>query len=303
MQDSKYRKISLDLQTRYLSLQSNVPDLLQARPGGEVARVLVPISASLTLLLFRGFSTRAIHCGSEPQQEFGGVSVPIDLSTTFAQPGPGTPLLFDYSRCGNPTRLLLERQLAAMENANFAFATGSGMASHVTLMNLMSQGDHLLCVDDVYGGTQRYLRNILGPNANIEIDFEDFSDVAAFKKKLRPNTKMVWLETPTNPTLKVFDIEALAKVCKAHGALLIVDNTFMSPVNQNPLALGADIVTHSLTKYIGGHSDILAGAIILNDQELYNKIYFNLKSMGTGLDPFQSWLAIRSAKTLEVRVK
>ena len=159
----------------------------------------------------------------------------------------------------------MERQLAAMENGNFAFATGSGMASHVTLMNLMSQGDHLLCVDDVYGGTQRYLRNILGPNANIEIDFEDFSDIAAFKKKLRPNTKMVWLETPTNPTLKVFDIEALAKVCKAHGALLIVDNTFMSPVNQNPLALGADIVTHSLTKYIGGHSDILAGAIILND--------------------------------------
>ena len=160
----------------------------------------------------------------------------------------------------------------------------------------------MLCVDDVYGGTQRYLRRVLGPNANISIDFEDFSDIAAFKKKLLPNTKMVWLETPTNPTLKIFDIEAIAKCCKAHGALFIVDNTFMTPVNQNPLALGADVVTHSLTKYIGGHSDMIAGGIMLNDQELYDKLYFVMKTMGTGLDSFHSWLAIRSAKTLEVRV-
>mmetsp|Transcript_44530 Transcript_44530/g.59067 ORF Transcript_44530/g.59067 Transcript_44530/m.59067 type:complete len:153 (+) Transcript_44530:504-962(+) len=152
-----------------------------------------------------------------------------------------------------------------MEHANFAFATSSGMAAHVTLMNLLQNGDHVLCVDDVYGGTQRYLRTILGPNTGIEVSFEDFSDINVFKKKLQSNTKMVWLETPTNPTLKVFDIEKIAQACKAHGALFIVDNTFMTPVNQNPLLLGADVVTHSLTKYIGGHSDMIAGCICVND--------------------------------------
>ena len=157
--------------------------------------------------------------------------MPLDFSSTFAQPRPGEPILFDYARCGNPTRLALERQLASMEHAAFAFATSSGMAAHVTLMNLLQAGDHLLCVDDVYGGTQRYLRKILGPNANIEVTFEDFSDIEAFSQKLKRNTKMVWLETPTNPTLKVFDIEAISQACKAHGALFIVDNTFMTPVN------------------------------------------------------------------------
>lgn len=249
-----------------------------------------------------GLSTRIIHCGSEPSQEFGGVSVPLDFSSTFAQPAPGEPVVFDYARCGNPSRLALERQLASLEHANYAFACSSGMAAHVTLMSTLSQGDHVLCVDDVYGGTQRYLRRILGPNANIEIDFEDFSDINAFKKQLKTNTKMVWLETPTNPTLKVFDIEKISKVCKAHGALLIVDNTFMTPVNQNPLLLGADVVTHSMTKYIGGHSDLIAGCMMMNDKALYDKLYFTLKTMGTGLDSFNSWLAMRSCKTLEVRV-
>jgi len=256
----------------------------------------------LLFVICRGLSTRIIHCGSEPSQEFGGVSVPLDFSSTFAQPAPGEPVVFDYARCGNPSRLALERQLASLEHANYAFACSSGMAAHVTLMNLLSQGDHVLCVDDVYGGTQRYLRRVLGPNANIEIDFEDFSDINAFKKQLKENTKMVWLETPTNPTLKVFDIEKISKVCRAHGALLIVDNTFMTPVNQNPLLLGADVVTHSMTKYIGGHSDLIAGCIMMNDKALYDKLYFVLKTMGTGLDSFNSWLAMRSCKTLEVRV-
>merc|ERR1719362_187163 len=250
-----------------------------------------------------GVATRIIHCGSEPSQEFGGVSPALDFSSTFAQPAPGEPVVFDYARCGNPTRLALERQLASLEHANFAFATSSGMAAHVTLMNLCQQGDHILCVDDVYGGTQRYLRRILGPNANIDISFEDFSDVSKFKKQLRPNTRLVWLETPTNPTLKVFDIEKLAKVCKAHGAKLIVDNTFATPVNQNPLDLGADVCTHSITKYIGGHSDLIAGCIIMKDRELYDKLFFILKTMGTGLDSFHSWLGIRSCKTLDVRVR
>ena len=256
----------------------------------------------MVILYFRGLSTRIIHCGSEPGQEFGGVSPTLDFSSTFAQPAPGEPVVFDYARCGNPTRLALERQLASLEHANFAFATSSGMAAHITLMNMCQAGDHILCVDDVYGGTQRYLRKILGPNAGIDLSFEDFSDINKFKKMLRPRTRMVWLETPTNPTLKVFDIQKIAEACKGHGCLFIVDNTFMTPVNQNPLDLGADVVTHSLTKYIGGHSDLIAGMIAVNDRELYDKLYFILKTCGTGLDSFNSWLAMRSCKTLEVRV-
>lgn len=250
-----------------------------------------------------GMGTRLIHCGNEPSQEFGGVSVPLDFSSTFAQPAPGDPVVFDYARCGNPTRLALERNLACMESAKYAFATSSGMAAHVTLMNLLKGGDHVLCIDDVYGGTQRYLRRILGPNAEVEVSFEDFSDIKHFKKSIQPNTKMVWLETPTNPTLKVFDIAKIAEALKGTGIIFIVDNTFMTPVNTNPLLLGADVVTHSITKYIGGHSDLIAGAICLNSRELYDRLFFVMKTMGTGLCSFDSWLTLRSAKTLEVRVQ
>jgi cystathionine gamma-lyase len=175
------------------------------------------------------------------------------------------------------------------------------MSAHVTLLNLLQIGDHVLCVDDVYGGTQRYLRKILGPNTTIEVDFSDFTDIDNFKKMLRPSTKLVWLETPTNPTLKIFDIKAIVNACKGSGAIVVVDNTFASPINQNPLDMGADVVVHSVTKYIGGHSDIIGGAIILNSKELYDRIFFVMKSMGTGMSAFDSWLALRSSKTLEVR--
>lgn len=249
-----------------------------------------------------GVGTRIIHCGSEPSAEFGGVSVPLDFSSTYAQPAPGEPVVFDYARCGNPTRLCFERQLASLEKTNFALATSSGMAAHVTITNLLQPGDHILCVDDVYGGTQRYLRRILGPNTGIDVSFEDFSDVAKFKKCLRKETKLVWLETPTNPTLKVFDIKKIAEACKGSGALFVVDNTFATPINQNPVDLGADIVTHSITKYIGGHSDLIAGCMCFNSRELYERLFFILKTMGTGLDSFHSWLGVRSCKTLEVRV-
>ena len=249
-------------------------------------------------------STRLVHCGNEPSQEFGGVSVPLDFSTTYAQPAPGQPVVFDYSRCGNPTRLALERQLACMEKTKFAFACSSGMAAHVTMTNLCQQGDHIMCIDDVYGGTQRYLRMILGPNTGIQVDFSDFSDIKKFKSMLTPKTKLVWLETPTNPTLKIFDIAAISKAIKESGskALFVVDNTFASPVNSNPTTLGADVTMNSMTKYIGGHSDVLGGSLHLNDRELYDHIFFVLKSMGTGLPPFDSWLVLRSAKTLQLRV-
>lgn len=190
-----------------------------------------------------------------------------------------------------------------MEGSEFAFATSSGMASHVTIMNLLSVGDHVLCVDDVYGGTQRYLRNILNPKHGIEMSMLDFSDIKVFKKHVKSNTKVVWLETPTNPTLKAFDIAAIAKALKGTGVLLVVDNTFATPINTNPIALGADIVVHSCTKYIGGHSDVIAGALCFNGRELYDKLFFILKTIGSGLSAFDSYIALRGSKTLEVRVQ
>ena len=191
-----------------------------------------------------------------------------------------------------------------MEHGKFAFACASGIAACTTVMNLCQTGDHILCVDDVYGGTQRYLRMILGPNTGIGIDFNDFSDIKKFKTMIKPNTRLVWLETPTNPTLKCFDIQAIAKAIKEvnKNALLIIDNTFATAINTNPLLLGADIVTHSMTKYIGGHSDMLGGCLIMNDRALYDKLFFILKSTGTGLASFDCWLTLRSLKTLEVRV-
>lgn len=247
--------------------------------------------------------TRLIHAGNEPDEVWGGVSPAINMSTTYAQPAPGEPVVFDYARCGNPTRMHFERNLASMENAKFAFACSSGMAAHVTIMNTLKKGDHILCVDDVYGGTQRYLRKILNPNAEVELTLIDMSDIKAFKKAIQKNTKVCWLETPTNPTLKVFDIKKIADALKGTGVLLIVDNTFSTPVNTNPLDLGADIVTHSVTKYIGGHSDVIAGAICFNDKKLYDPLFFVLKTMGTGLSAFDSWVALRGSKTLEVRVQ
>jgi cystathionine gamma-lyase len=242
-----------------------------------------------------------VHVGSEPNAEFNGVSPVLDFSTTFAQPKPGQPVTFDYARCGNPTRLAFERALAAMENGKFAFAHTSGMSAHVTLLNLLQAGDHVLCVDDVYGGTQRYLRKILSPNTTIKVDFSCFLNIAEFKKKLLPNTKLVWLETPTNPTLKIFDIKAIADACKGSNAIFVVDNTFATAINTNPLDLGADVVVHSVTKYIGGHSDIIGGCTIMKSKELYDRIFFIMKSMGTGMSAFDSWLAHRSMKTLHVR--
>lgn len=247
--------------------------------------------------------TRLIHAGNEPDEVWGGVSPAINMSTTYAQPAPGEPVVFDYARCGNPTRMHFERNLASMENAKYAFACSSGMAAHVTIMNTLKKGDHILCVDDVYGGTQRYLRRILNPNAEVELTLIDMSDIKAFKKAIQKNTKVCWLETPTNPTLKVFDIRKIAEALKGTGVLLIVDNTFSTPVNTNPLDLGADIVTHSVTKYIGGHSDVIAGAICFNDKKLYEPLFFVLKTMGTGLSAFDSWVALRGSKTLEVRVQ
>lgn len=212
-------------------------------------------------------------------------------------------MCFDYARCGNPTRLALERNLASLENAKYAFALNCGMATTVSIMQLLNQGDHVLCIDDVYGGTQRYLRKILHEKQGIELSMIDFKDPADVKAAIKPNTRIVWAETPTNPTLKIFDIAAVAKICKEKKVIFVVDNTFFSPYLQNPLDLGADIVVHSITKYIGGHSDVVMGAICLNDRELYDRLFFIIKSIGTGASPFDCYLALRGSKTLAIRME
>jgi cystathionine gamma-lyase len=251
-----------------------------------------------------GFATRAIHAGNTPDQLHGGVNPSIELSTTYVQPEPGVPSsCYDYSRCGNPTVMALQRQLAALEHANYAFATNCGMTATTSILSLLKAGDHLICIDDVYGGTQRYLRKVYAPQTNIEYDMIDMSDIKKVRAAFKANTKLVWIESPTNPTLKCTDIEAVSKICKEKGVLLVVDNTFMSPALQNPLLLGADVVMHSLTKYIGGHSDVVAGALMFNDSELYDKLYFNIKSMGSMISPFDAYLALRGAKTLQLRAE
>lgn len=199
--------------------------------------------------------------------------------------------------------LAFQQNLAALEGGKFAFALNSGMSATVSIMSLLQQGDHLLCIDDVYGGTQRYLRRIFTPMTGISWDMIDFTDLKKVRAAFKPNTKIVWVESPTNPTLKCTDIAAVAKICKEKKALLVVDNTFMSPVLQNPLALGADVVMHSVTKYIGGHSDVLGGALVFNDPELYDKLYLHVKSIGTCMNAFEAWIALRGAKTLKLRVE
>ena len=185
------------------------------------------------LLYFSGFATRAIHAGNQADPVHGGVTPAIDLSTTYVQPSPGVPsTCFDYTRCGNPTVLALQRNLASMEHAKFAFALNTGMSATISIMSLLKQGDHLLCIDDVYGGTQRYIRKVFEPQTNIDWDMIDFTDLKKVEKAMKKNTKICWIESPTNPTFKCTDIAAVAKICKKNGTLLVIDNTFMSPALQ-----------------------------------------------------------------------
>ena len=203
------------------------------------------------------------------------MTFPIHLSSTFAQTGIAKLThKFDYIRAGNPTRYTLEQTLASLENAKFGFAYSSGCASTMIVTHLLSSGDHIICGDDVYGGTNRYFRRVT-PTYNMEVDFVDMRDHKLVEASFKKNTKLLWLETPTNPLLKVFDIAAIAEICKEKGVLLAVDNTFMTPYFQQPLGLGADIVVHSMTKYIGGHADVCMGFVATNNADIAQKLQFN----------------------------
>lgn len=249
------------------------------------------------------FNTRAIHVGQPADPSTGAVTTPISLATTFVQTSPGVHQGYEYSRTSNPTRGSFEQQVASCEGGKYALAFGSGCAATVSVLNLCRSGDHVICIDDVYGGTSRFFRQIASPNNGYTFSYVDMNDEVAFKAAFTDKTRLVWLETPTNPTLKITDIAKAAKLTHEHGALLVVDNTFMSPALQNPLSLGADIVVHSVTKYINGHSDVVMGAVITSDDELHSQLRFIQKSIGAVPSPFDCYMAQRGLKTLGLRMR
>ena len=250
------------------------------------------------------FETRAIHAGQDPEPVTGAVVPPIHQTSTFHVPDPGEPGEYRYSRVGNPTVERVEQAMAALEDAEFALAFGSGMAAITAAMSTLRAGDHVLCTEAVYGTTFSILRHHLG-RYGIEHDFVDMveRDVSDIEAEIRPNTRLIWIETPTNPLLRLIDIPRMAEVAHGHGALLGVDNTFASPYFQNPLSLGADLVMHSCTKYMGGHSDLVAGMVVMNDDDLRDQLHQTRRLTGGILGPFDAWLLHRGVKTLPVRME
>lgn len=247
-------------------------------------------------------ATVAIHGGQAPEPVTGAVMPPVVNASTYAQKSPGEHTGFEYSRTQNPTRFALERALAAMEGGRFGFCFGSGCAATMTAVQLTSVGDHIVASDDLYGGTFRLFSKVLARRGN-EFSFVDATDVAAVEAAIRPETKMVWIETPTNPMLKLSDIAAISDVCEKRGILLAVDNTFMSPALQTPLALGADMVMHSTTKYVGGHSDVVGGALVVDDADLAEQLAFIQNSAGAVPGPNDCYLTLRGLKTLPLRME
>jgi cystathionine gamma-lyase len=248
------------------------------------------------------FETKAIWVGQAADTATGATIVPIYQTSTFTQEEVNKHKGYEYSRVGNPTRSALDSCLASLEEGKFGLSFSSGLAAEHAILSLLRPGDHVIVPEDMYGGTYRLIKEILEP-VNILFTFTDFTDLKAIEKAFLPSTKLVWIETPTNPTLKIFDIEEISKISKKRNAIVVVDNTFLSPYFQKPLLLGADIIVHSTTKYINGHSDIIGGAVILNDKILYEKILLVQKSVGAVPSPFDSWLTLRGVKTLAVRMR
>ena len=248
------------------------------------------------------FETRAIHVGQDPDAEFGAVNVPIYQTSTYAQPAVGKPKAYDYARSGNPTREALQQVLAALEGGTRGLSFASGLGATTTLLLTLRPGDHVLLSDDAYGGTYRLLARVM-EGWGLAFSTADMGDLDAFRAAVRPETRMVWVETPTNPFLKIVDIAAAAEIAHAAGARCVVDNTFATPYLQRPLELGADVVVHSLTKYLGGHSDLIGGAIVTSDDELIDRLTFLQNAAGAVPGPMDCYLALRGVKTLAVRME
>lgn len=248
------------------------------------------------------FETLAIHAGNSPDPTTGAVNVPVYLTSTYRQSGPGEHTGYEYSRTGNPTRTALETNLAALEGGRFGLCFGSGCAATATIAHMLGPDSHMIVADDVYGGTFRLFNRVMTDAAR-SYTFVDLTDPDAMLEHLRPNTKAVWIETPTNPLLKLIDIEAVAERAHARGIQVYVDNTFMSPYFQRPLELGADLVVHSCTKYLGGHSDVVLGAAVTSDRALYERLAFLQNAIGAVPGPMDSYLVLRGTKTLAVRMR
>jgi len=248
------------------------------------------------------FNTRAIHAGQSPDPSTGAIMTPVYLTSTYVQESPGVHKGWEYSRTHNPTRKAYEDCIASLENGKYGFAFASGCAATTTVMHLLNSGDHVIAMDDMYGGTFRLFDKVL-KHHGLSFSFVDLTDVNNIEKSIQATTKMIWVETPTNPTLKLADIKKISEIAARKNILVVVDNTFMSPYFQRPLDLGANIVVHSATKYIGGHSDVVGGVAVTSDQKIAERLAFLSNSMGGVQGAFDSFLALRSLKTLPLRMK
>jgi cystathionine gamma-lyase/cystathionine beta-lyase len=248
------------------------------------------------------FATKAIHAGQEPDPSTGAIMTPIYQTSTYWQKSPGDNKGYEYSRGTNPTRKALEGCLAALENAKYGLAFSSGMGATDAVMKLLKPGDEVITGNDLYGGSYRIFTKVFA-NYGIKFHFLDLSNSEIINNYINENTKLVWIETPTNPTMQIIDIEAIARITKTKGLMLVVDNTFASPYLQNPMDLGATIVMHSVTKYIGGHSDVVMGALMMDDEDLYKRLWFIYNACGATPGPMDSFLVLRGIKTLHLRMK
>lgn len=247
--------------------------------------------------------TRVIHGGQEVDPTTGAVMPPIYATSTYAQKSPGQHQGFEYSRSHNPTRFAFERAMADLENGSNGYAFASGMAAISTVLELLNSGDHIVAMDDVYGGTFRLFDKVRKRSAGLQFTFVDFTDLKAVEKAIQPNTKMLWMESPSNPMLKLIDLEAACALGKKHELISVIDNTFATPIIQKPLDLGASIVVHSVTKYMGGHSDVVGGAVVVKDPALVEQMTFLQNSIGSVMDPFSSFMVLRGIKTLALRME
>ena len=253
----------------------------------------------------QGFETRAIHAGQEPDPTTGAIMTPIYTSSTYVQESPGVHKGYDYSRSVNPTRKALEACIADLEGSTHGYAFASGMAASATVLELLTSGDHVIAMDDLYGGTYRLFENVRKRSAGLEFTFCDLSDLNTLEDSINEKTKMIWIETPTNPLLKIADLEAISNFAKKHNLISVCDNTFCSPFVQNPLEFGFDIVVHSATKYLNGHSDLIGGVVVCSEEkkELAEEILYLQNAVGSIMNPFDSFLLLRSLKTLPVRME
>ncbi len=251
----------------------------------------------------KAFATRTIHAGQSPDPSTGAIMPPIYATSTYVQDSPGVHKGYEYSRTQNPTRMAYERCIADLESGKHGFAFASGMAATGTILELVDSGDHVVAMDDLYGGTRRLFEGVRKRSAGVEFSFVDLTDLEAAAAAIRDNTRMIWIETPTNPLLKIVDIEAVVNIAKGRDILVVVDNTFATPYLQRPLEYGADIVMHSATKYINGHSDMVGGIVVCSDDAIAEQMGYLQNSIGAIAGPFDSFLALRGVKTLDVRME